>query len=83
MDCFDVEVRLGDSYVGEEMSEYFCIVVYFDHFLHPISIDIPVDETLLENFDLGKCLEHLKFEISAVDLNTQSVYYQHTSETVH
>ncbi|CAH9014688.1 hypothetical protein VPH5P1C_0239 [Vibrio phage 5P1c] len=83
MQCFDIEVRLGDSYVNEEMHEYFCVVIYSENLLHPVSIDLPTDEGLLEKFNLGKCLEHLKFELSIIDKQTEQAYYQHTNETVH
>lgn len=94
MECFDVEIRLGDSISEESVSkdtsaetsttsEYMCIVIYSDVLPEPISIDINTDEQYLKDMDLEKMVEHLKFELSTLYKQTNDVYYPLGNETVH
>ena len=83
MECFDVEIRLGDSVSESQEGEYMCIVIYSDVLPEPISIDINTDEQYLKDMDLEKMVEHLKFELSTLYKQTNAVYYPLGNETVH
>lgn len=83
MDCFDVEIRLGDSISEEQEGEYMCIVIYSDNLPEPISIDINTDIRYMNDMDLDKTIEHLKFELSALYKQTNDVYYPLGNATVH
>lgn len=84
--AFEVNISLSQIFedmedeVGEEV---FGIIIMSELCKDPFEIKINTDPKLLKDFDVEKCLQHLKFELSSIEEFGSEDFYYNNSTRVH
>lgn len=83
--CFEVQVVFAqetDEDSGESL-EVFNIVLFSELYPDPLQISITTNPKMLEEFDLEKCLQHFRFELSCLEESEHADFYYNTSLMLH
>jgi hypothetical protein len=81
--CFSVEIKLGEYEDASGIFESLDLVLYSELFDYPIEVNINLNEEYLSNFDLDMCLEHLKMELEAGIASNGNYYLYDACKTIH
>jgi hypothetical protein len=84
--CFQVDVSLAQCYEDENDEEGFddMVIVLFSELCNdPIEIRINTNPEHLENFNVRKCCDQLRFELSCANNRTTDDFYTHDSKRIH
>jgi len=85
-ECYQVDISLAQCYEDggdEDGFEEMVVVLFSDLCNDPIEVRINTNPEYLESFNVQRCCERIKFELSCAVSRTTDDFYTHDSKRLH